>query len=285
MPRRLLPLLLLFALVLPGCVEAEETWDLDRKGGGAYELTLRWNADLWRRVRGVLGAKVMGRVAGEGFPLRPELWRDGLKNLPGVTIEDCSERDTDTALRELHVRVTFKRLADLLGWEVLARRTVRLEVEKPEKGSEASPRATFTMEPIARVPVLDRIADLVEAVEKPPAKAEGAAAARDPPPLARIGIERTAADMVWRLVKLPLGKVKLTSRVRLPGDLVSRQGRPAGEETREAVYHWGFDDLRAVDTDRTIRLRWRMLAFDETPAVDHKGTKDPRPRAPDGSKR
>ncbi len=284
--RTLLPCLLLCALVLPGCVEAEESWELDRKGGGTYALVVRWNADLWRRVGDILGAKVMARIAGPGFPLRPELWRDGLKDLPGVTIGDVGERDTDTGLRELHVALTFKRMEDLLGWEVLAGRRVTIEAEQPEKGASTKPlRATLTMEPIARVPVLDRIAALVEAAEKPPAKAEGAAAERDPPPLARMGLERTAAEMIWKLVRLPLGEVKLQSRVRVPGELVSKQGTPVDKETREATYTWSFADLRRVDADRTIRLRWRILSFDESPALDHPGQRDPRPRAPDGSKK
>ena len=283
MRRALLALLCCLALGFAGCTEAEEDWTLDRKGGGEYALTVRWNADLWRRVRGVLGAKVMERLAGPGFPLRVELWRDGLKNLEGVKILALEERDTDTEMRELHLRARFEKLEQILRWDVLAARRVRLETAA--KGAAGPPRATLYMEPIARVPILDRVAALVEAVERPPPAAEGGAADRDPPPLARIGIERAAAEMVWRMVKLPLGQAALQTRVQVPGDVVSIRGQAPAEDTRAATFRWTFADLRRVDADRTVRLRWRTLAFDDSPPLDHAGQRDPRPRAPDGSKK
>ncbi len=49
-----------------------EEWTFDEKGGGTYALTVRWNADLWRRVEEVLGARVMERLVGRPFPLRKE---------------------------------------------------------------------------------------------------------------------------------------------------------------------------------------------------------------------
>lgn len=282
--RRPLPWLLgLMLPLLAGCTEAEETWTLDRKGGGEYALTLRWDADLWRRVRGVLGAKVMRRLADPGIPLRTAQWRDGLEDLEGVTILELEEVETGTGMRELRLRARFARLEQILRWEVLAGRRVRIEPEPEAPG--APPRATLYMEPIARVPILDKVAALVEAAEKPPPPAEGGAAERDPPPLERMGIDVAAADMVWRLVKLPLGAVRLQSRVVVPGEIQSIRGRSPAEETTEAVFAWTFADLRRVDADRTVRLRWRQRAFDETPALDHPGRRDPRARAPDGSKK
>lgn len=271
-------------LGLGGCTEAEETWTFDRKGGGEYALVLRWNADLWRRVRGVLGSKVMSRLAADGFPLRTALWRDGLKDLEGVEIVELEERDTDTGMRELRLRARFQKVEQILRWDVLAGRTVRIEPGSKEGGG--TPRATLYMEPIARVPILDRIAALVEAVEKAPPAPKGPAADRDPPPLERIGIEASAAEMVWRMVRLPLGEVSLRTRIVAPGELASVRGRPVGETTKQADFTWTFADLRRADADRTVRLRWDMLDFDETRAVDHKGRKDPRAgRAPDGSRK
>lgn len=284
MPRALRPLLLAAVLaLLAGCTRAEETWTFDRKGGGEYALTVRWDPDLWRRVRGVLGARVMDRLAANGFPLRAALWRDGLQDREGITILELGERDVEGGQREIHLRARFERLEQMLAWDVLAGRTVRLAV--PTKEAGGTPRATLYMEPIPRVPVLDRIADLVEAVEKPPQAAEGAAAARDPPPLERAGIDRAAGAMVWKMVKQPLAAVGLRVRIVTPGDVVSVRGRPAGERTRQADFGWTFADLRRVDADRTVRVRWRPLAFDERPGVDRRGRRDPRPRAPDGSRK
>ena len=267
-PLRLLALLLLVPgfLGLAGCTEAEETWTLNRKGGGEYALVLRWNADLWRRVRGVLGAKVMRRLAGDGFPLRTELWRDGLSGLEGVEILELEERDTDTGMRELRLRARFGKLEQILRWDVLAGRRVKVEPQEGKGGGEG--RVAFSMEPIAQVPVLDRVAALVEAVEKPQPMPTGPAAERDPGPLERMGIEASAAQMVWRMVKLPLGKASLRVRVVAPDDLVSVRGRPVDERTQQADATWTFADLRRADADRTVRLRWRKREFDETPAFE-----------------
>ncbi len=274
MPRRvaLLLALLLAVPLLGGCTEAEETWTLDRKGGGTYELVLRWNADLWRRVRGILGAKVMHRVARPGFPLRTELWRDGLKGLEGVKILELEARDGESGLQELRLKASFQQLSQMLRWEPLAGRTVRVTVPTAaERGKTSAPKAGLYMEPLGRVPVLDRVAALVEAVEKPPPAAEGAAALRDPPPLERMGIDRGAADMVWRMLKPQLAKIRLTSRFHLPGDLVSRRGTTVDERTREAAFTWTFADLRNPKADRTARVRWRMLVSDETRALERRG--------------
>ena len=284
-PLRLLALLVLVPglLGLAGCTEAQETWTLNRKGGGEYALVLRWDADLWRRVQGVLGAKVMRRLAGDGFPLRTELWRDGLEGLEGVEIVELEARDTDTGLRELRLKARFERLEQILRWDVLAGRRVRIEPQEGESGAEG--RVRLYMEPIARVPVLDRVAALVEGVEKAPPVPDGPAGDRDPGPLERMGIEASAAQMVWRMVKLPLGKVDLRTKIVAPDDLVSVRGRTPAERTREAEVRWSFADLRRADADRTVRLRWRRREFDTTPALDHRGRRDPRARAPDGSRK
>lgn len=284
-PRRLLLILALMPMLLglAGCTEAEETWTFDRKGGGEYALVVRWNADLWRRVRGVLGSKVMARLAGDGFPLRAELWRDGLRDLEGVEILELEARDTDTGMRELRLRARFQKVEQILRWDVLAGRTVRIEPPSKEDGGPA--RTTFYMEPIPRVPVLDQVAALVEAAENPPPAPEGAAAARDPLPLERFGIEPSAGAMVWRMVKLPLGEVRLRTRVIAPAPLASVRGRPVLDETTQADFQWTFADLRRSDADRTVRLRWDPREFDEGQALDHRGQRDPRARAPDGSRK
>jgi len=293
--RSLLAPLLAVLLGLAGCVEAKEDWTFDRKGGGTYELVLRWNADLWRRAGDVLGTKVMRRMAGRGFPLRVSQLRDGLSGIDGVEIERLETRDTDTGLREIVLKVRFRHLRDLLKWDVMAGRTVRVDTDaraKGAKGAKDDPagdlrpaRARLVMEPIARVPVLDALAALLEAEQHPPPPPPPAARPRDPLPLERLGLRREAADLVWRMLKLPLRKVRLDVHVTLPGDVISVRGRPVQGATREASFTWDFAALRKADTDRTVRLRWQMLSLDKAPVVSHVGTKDPRARRPDGRPR
>ncbi len=282
-----LPLVVLAACFLAGCAEVEEGWVLDEKGGGVYTLSLRWNADLWRRIQGVLGERVMARVQGRAVPLRAQAWREGLSGLEGVEVLELEERDTDTGMRELFVRVKFRHLKDLLRWELMARRTVKVEKVAEEGAAKDAPGlCRFYMEPIARVPVLDRVAALVEAVEKPPPVAEGAAAARDPGPLARLGIERRAADLVWKMLKPQIEKASLHFRFRTPYDLHAVRGRLVDAETREASFRYTWAELRKPTTDRTVGFTWTMRAFDEAPLATNQGDRDPRVgRTPDGRKR
>lgn len=272
--------LMLAAALLAGCVEAEEDWTFDDKGGGVYALTLRWNADLWRRATDVLGPTVMARLEGRAFPLRAEQWRDGLAGLPGVEILELAERDTDTGLREIALRARFEHMSDLLRWEVLARRSVRVEIEpqagEGEDADEAPPRCRFSMQPVARVPVLDRIAALLDAEERPPPPAEGPAATRDPPPLERLGLDRGAAEMVWRMAKQPLQSVRLRLRFHLPGVVVRRNGKPARDASKDVEIGYDFPKLRKRDSDRAVRFTWQMRAFDRAPLVEHVGDADPR---------
>ena len=138
----------------------------------------------------------MERLVGRPFPLRKEQIADGLKGLPGVKVASLTEGDTDTGLRELATVVQFERLDALLRWELLARRTFRLEpyLKPGEKESREKPAiCKFYMEPVAQVPVLDRVGALLNAAESPPPKAEGPPAARDPGPLGRLGLERESA--------------------------------------------------------------------------------------------
>ncbi len=258
---------------LTGCVEAEETWTLDAKGGGTYELVLRWNADLWRRVEEVVGAQAMRRFAGHGFPLRPAQIRDGLKGLEGVEITRLEEGQTDTGLRELALTVRFRRLADLLRWEVIAGRTLEVGREDLRPGEpESTPRhVRFHMEPIARVPVLDRLAALLEAEARPPPEPPRGLAERDPGPLERLGIDRAAATLVHRMLKPPLTRVRLQVNVITPSPLVSVGGeRRRGSDTR-AAFRWDFAALRDAKTDRRVRLRWRMRERDVAPEARNAG--------------
>lgn len=270
---RLLPLLLVLLTTLCGCVEAEEEWTFDAKGGGTYELVLRWNADLWRRVEEVLGAKVMRRFAGHGFPLRPHQMRDGLAGLEGVEITRLEQRDTDSGLRELVLGLRFKRLADLLRWEVIAGRTLDVgqEARRPGEKADDPAHVGFAMEPIARVPVLDTLAALLEAEAKPPPQAPQGLAERDPGPLERLGLAREASQLVYRMVKLPLEQVRLRVRVNTPGPIVGVGGEARRDGSTRADFSWDFAALRSPRTDRRVRLRWRMRTRDSAPEAKNTG--------------
>lgn len=274
--RARLLLFLLACLLLAGCVEADEDWTFDPDGGGTYALTLRWDADLWRRVGDVLGAPVMRRIAGRGFPLRLEQWRDGLAGLEGVKVLELDEKPAGGGMRQIAVRLHFRRPEDLLGWEVLARRTLRLERVPPAgAGAHGSPQVRLLMEPLARVPVLDRVAALHAAARQPPPAAAGADVRRDPPPLARMGIGRSAGEMVWRMLAPALGRVRLGVHVTVPAPLQTVSGRPA-DGGRKAAFSWSFDDLGRAHTDRRVRLTWRLGPGQRLHPVDHQGERDPR---------
>jgi hypothetical protein len=286
---RSLALLLVLAGVLAGlggCAEVEEQWVLGEKGGGTWTLSLRWNADLWRRVRGVLGPAVTDRLRGRALPLRPQAWRDSLAGVEGVTIVECEERDTDTGMRELRVQLRFEKLRALMQWELMRRRTVRVET-RPAPGAAENdpPLCRFAMEPIARVPVLDPLAALLEARDNPPPAAEGAAAARDPSPLARLGLEEEAAGLVWKMVKPQLDKVRLRFAFRPPFGIESIRDLAVARGTEEAVFDFDFAALRDPRTDRTAVFTWQMRAFDEAPLVVQQGDRDPRARGPEGHTR
>ena len=276
---RLLPLLVVLLALLSGCVEAEEEWTFDAKGGGTYELVLRWNADLWRRVEDVLGAKVMQRFADPGFPLRPAQLRDGLAGLKDVEITRLEERGTDSGLRELVLGLRFKRLSDLLRWELIAGRTLQVgqEPRRPGETADDPTHVGFVMEPIARVPVLDRVAALLEAERKPAPKPPEGLETRDPGPLERFGIAREAGTLVYRMVKLPLERVRLRVRVNTPGPIVGVGGQVRRDGSTRADFTWDFAALREARTDRSVRLRWRMRARDVAPEAKNTGRARKRP--------
>jgi len=267
-------------------VEAEEDWRFDAKGGGTYALTVRWNADLWRRVGEVLGPKVMASLSGRAFPLRKAQWADGLKGLDGVEVLSLAESDTDTGLREISARVKFRALEDLLAWEVLARRTMRVASDEPDddagvaRPSKEVAICNFYMEPIAHVPVLDRVGALLNALDRPPPPAEGAAAARDPGPLDRLGLESDAAELVWHMVKLPLAGARLRVQVHVLGEIIEEDGHLRLNRGRVLKREWDFAALRKGETKRTVHFAWRPRSLDVAPFAKQRG--DRRSQTADG---
>ena len=261
--------LIFLALGLGGCVEVDEHLVLDGKSGGTYSLSVRWNAELWRRASEHLPKATQRRLEGHPFPLREAAWRDGLRDLDGVEVVALTSDRPGGGWRRLSVELGFERLEDLLRWEVLARRSVALTVERKGTRDDAPRVATLSMDPIPFVPVLDPVAAVLAAEDAPPPKAEGLRAHRDPPPLQRLGLEREAAGDLWRWVGPQVRKALFRFRVTVPGALQQFGGRAA--EGQEGAREIDFAALGDPRTDRRIEAVWRVRTLDDTPEVDHEG--------------
>ena len=266
--RRPAALLACVLLLLAGCADVREVWKIDSSGSGTYVLTIRWSADLWNRVRDVVGAGVMRGFEGRAFPLHAETWREGLAGLEGVKIKSLEERDADGGMREIALVVDFRRIDDLLKWEILSRRSIHVR-------SGLDGLATWEMTPLARLPVLDPLAAAADAREKPPEKALGSDAPRDPPPLERLGIEPEPMDLVSKMLAPALGKIRLTFRFEVPGRARRIGNRPVDGEETWAEQEFDFASLR-WDADRTVKFAWNPLSLDTLPLVEHEGDRDPR---------
>lgn len=254
----------LLVLALSGCVEVDEDWKMARDGSGTYEVTLRWNADLLARVKDTVGAKVLSAFEGRAFPLRLDEWREGLKPLPHVEIKRLDERDLAGGWHELHVLVAFGTLDDLLGWEVLSRRTLRID---PPDGERL---VRLHMTPLALVPVLDPLRAAEEARRAPPPPAEGESAPRDPSPLERLGIDEATQVLVERMLKPMLASVRFTFRLELAGRVRSASA-PATKAAGSSVeYVWRWADL-APGRSRSIDVTYIPGEFDAVPLSDHTG--------------
>jgi len=268
-------LVLTAALALSGCVEVTEKWNLESGGGGTYDLTVRWQADLWRRVADVLGERAMKRIHGAPFPMRAEEWRDGLKGLKGVEIQSLGSEEQEHGWRKLSVKLHFQKVADVFQWEVLSRRTAHFTVEKPKEDDEER-IGRLHMTPLIDVPVLDPLAALLNTIDNPPpaeAAGDGGDRRKDPPPLERLGIDRSDAELVGRMLKPELSKVKLRFELTVPGVILSRDGRRNADKLLSTSFEFDFAALRNAETDRRLRCSWHVRPFDEPSVVANEGTK------------
>jgi hypothetical protein len=256
------------AALLCGCVEAEEAWTLDGRGAGTYALTVRWDASLVARVGAIVGGEALRRLEGRGFPLREEAVRESLEGLDGVAVEEVAVTDLDGGRRELRARVRFRRIADLLAWEVFARRAVRVQRSAEE--------ATWAMDPLAHVPVLGPLVEFARTRGLGAAAGEGAE--DEASPLARLGVREEDAELLGTMLRPHLQAVRFRFRVRTPGPVTSAFGRTPEEETSEAAGEVSFADLVA-GRDRRVRVAWRPRSLDAVPLVEHPG--DPPATADD----
>jgi hypothetical protein len=250
-------------LLLAGCAEVEEAWVLDERGGGEYGLTVRWDADLWRRVGGIVGETVLDRVRGRAFPLRVDEMAETLRGLEGVEVLALEATEGgEGGTRTLSVRLRFARLADLLAWEPLAGRALRLVPLDP-RGEERWAR--LEMRPFDRLPVLDPVAEAWNAWEHAPVVPDERA---DPGPLDRLGVHRREADLVADLLRPALAKVRVSLSVTVPGQVGEARG-PAVHAEGSAV-RWQLDAaaLRDPETDRNVAFDWRLRALDRVEPLE-----------------
>jgi hypothetical protein len=253
----------LAALAAAGCVETEEAWTFDSTGAGTYALTVRWNADVWSRVGGIFGADALRRVEGRSFPLHADEWRDGLRGLEGVTVEALAEKDLPGGVREISVHLRFRRVQDLLKWEVLSRRSIR--IDRQEDGN-----VRLRMEPLARVAVVDRLAAIQAVRDGTP----GGTGRLPPPVLADLGVREEDAQLVATMLKPYLDRMHFTFSIETPGPMRTIGDAPVADEKTKATFEFTFDDF-VKGRDRSLRCTWRPLALDRPPSVEHVGDAAP----------
>jgi hypothetical protein len=264
----------LAALALAGCVEVDETWRLEADGTGTYALRVRWDRGLLVRAGAIVGGETLRRLEGRGFPLGAESLRDTLDGLEGVVVGEVVETDGGDGVRELRAKVRFRQVTDLLAWEVLAPRAVRIRAEGLGSGDA---RGEWTMDPLLDVPVVGPLAEAARAQGLPPAPKE-ADGSSEPSPLERLGVRPEDTDLLAAMLRPPLGKVRFRFRWELPGAVTSVGGRDVdanATETTSAGVEVTFADL-ASGRDRRVRVTWRPATFDVVPDVERGG----RPAVP-----
>jgi hypothetical protein len=262
----------LLAAATTGCVEAQEEWTFGADGGGTYALRVRWNADLWHRVGSIVGGEVLRRVEGTPFPLRLAEWRDGLEGLEGVTVEEATEGEAGGGMREVSVRVGFRRVEDLLRWEVLAGR--RVVVRKADDGA-----VRLEMDPLDRVPVVGSLATVAAFLRSPPPPEPGADV-REPGPVERLGVQLDDLDLLVRMLRPEVARARFAVGVEVTGTILEVGSSPPPDDGARALFEHAFDDL-VEGRDRRVRLVWRPRSLDVPPLVEHPGDAGAPPAAPD----
>jgi hypothetical protein len=273
--RSFVPWLLSALLLLVGCVEAEESWDLAADGAGTWTLRVTWDADLARRLVDLVGSETVRALEGPSpLPLDAAAWRDALADLDGVTVGRIAVDDEEDGRRTLHVEAAFQRLEALLGCELLKGRAWDLALVTPEGDVREAPRAAsgdvarLALRPFEGAGLLRGLAE-VRADLAAGGATPGERAAGDPSVLERLGVDPSRAALVETILKPHLPRVHLAVVVRVSGAL-EEVGEEPVEGGREARFVLGLDDLMR-DSRRLVRLAWRPRLFDRVPRVDEAG--------------
>jgi hypothetical protein len=261
----------LLLLALAGCVQVEETVALELDGSGTYDLDLTWDADLARRLVGLVGEETAARLLGRPLPLTEAAWRDTLADLEGVEVQTASVETREGGRRHVRIRLAFDRLPSLLAWELFARRSLRIG-PAPGSGEAQEGPVTWVQDPLARVPLLDPLGRALALHTNPPAPEGGRFPLLDPGPRQRLGLSATKADLAVRMLRPALEEISLTFRVRAPRTVRGVEGAAgaARAEGREATFPWTFRTLLAAP-DRRLTLTWTPRGADVVPTIDHAG--------------
>ena len=275
--RLLLPLVAVLALACTGCVEAEETLEIDADGGGRYRLVLRWNADLWRRVGDAVGDRARRALATPSVPMKASAWRDALEPIPGIEIVQLEEQVEDGGWKRLDVELRFQRLKDLWRFEFLGRRklTVGLAPGTTEGGTR---KARIEMGLMKRFPVLDPVAALVRAERKRTARApEGVRG--DPDLMKRLGLSRERIQLVWDLAGPAIEEARLTFRLAVPRGVQERLEGASEQRADSTTWTIGFGDLQSEEAPRSLWMTWQPRGTDTIPKFVHPKPKKARAAA------
>lgn len=268
--------LLLAAGVLCGCVDVEERWTLEATGRGEYGLSLRYDADLLRRITGVVGESAVRRLEGRAFPIRPQDLGETLACLPGLEVLELREDMEPGGWRRITLRVGFERLEQLLAWEVLAGRAIEAgRTTTPSDAATPAARARLSMRPIDDVPLLDPLIDLMDEVERPPAQDSGGAPT-EPGTLEQLGVAPAAAGLVADLLKVALAQTRVAVVVRVPGPVLAVGGIGRRADDDAVHFEWDLAALRSGTTSRGVELDWRLRELDEVITAAQAGD-EPRP--------
>ena len=253
---------LALGLLLSGCVEVDEHFTFDAKGGGTYALKVAWDADLWRRAREALGspaAKALQRKA--PVPLRVAPIRDGLRDLPGVAIQELTEGTAPDGRRTLSLRVQFDALASLWRWEVLARRPMRLSVI--QGGGQRT--AQLAMQPLRHLTIVDDAVSLRALVRRDPAQVTHPRGR-----FATWGLDRERLALLWDMVKVAIGKTVYRVRVDVPGTVRATNENPSMASEPSARFAFDWNALRKGARARRFSLTWSVSELDTVRPARHR---------------
>ncbi len=178
--------------------------------------------------------------------------------------------------RRITLRVGFERIEQLLAWEVLAGRAVQAgRATTPSDATAPGARARLAMRPIDDIPLLDPLIDLMDEIERPPARETGGAAPEQST-LEQLGVAPAAAGLVGDLLRAALAQARVAVVVRVPGPVlqVGGIGRRGDDDT--VHFEWDLAALRSSATPRGVELEWRLRELDEVVTAAQAGD-EPRP--------
>ncbi len=268
-------ILLSVGLASAGCLQVDERWVFDDRGGGGVELVIDHDAALLAQVRATIGERALATLGAREVPLTIDAWRDLLADAEGVEVLALEEGAIEDGggRRRFRLALRFEGIEHLARIEPFAARPWRLV--GPDAGATGNARrARLEVHPFRRIPLIDPWLALR-------AGAKGAdAASRDEPDargiLARLGIERDRAERLDAILAVRAREIRLACEVEVPGRLLEVAGERADSGTT-ARSDFDIAALADANRDRALRIAWRVGELDRVIPFESPGD-DPRPR-------